>query len=64
MTVPPCGISTEFLSPVPCTYEDSLPDTILAPPVNVSPEADSNEPPGASVYCIGSSHFENGLLMA
>ena len=38
VTVPPRGISTEFLSPVPCTYEDSLPETILAPPVKVRPE--------------------------
>src|SRR6185295_16299522 len=47
VTVPPCGISTELSSPAPCTYEDSLPATIFAPPVNVRPEADSNAPQGA-----------------
>src|SRR6478736_5424178 len=46
VTVPPAGISTELLSPVPWTYEDSLPETIMAPPVKVRSEADSNAPPG------------------
>src|SRR3954467_3455629 len=49
VTVPPAGMSTELSSPVPCTYEDSLPETILAPPVNVRPEAASNDPPGGRV---------------